>query len=74
MLGVIQGAGADGAFVYGFASPTLIHQPDPLHDFDMASYSLVKALPAPAADSTYPGMSWEPKQSFGAVADFYNAT
>lgn len=74
MLGVIQGAGVDGAFVYGFASPTLIHQPDPLHDFDMASYSLVKALPAPAADSTYPGMSWEPKQSFGAVADFYNAT
>jgi hypothetical protein len=74
MLGVIQGAGADGAFVYGFASPTLLHQPDPLHDFDMASYSLVKTLPGPPAGRTYPGMPWEPKQSFQAVADFYEAT
>jgi hypothetical protein len=74
MLSVIQGAGADGAFVYGFASPTLLHQPDPLHDFDMASYSLVKTLPGPAAATAYPGMPWEPKQSFRAVADFYEAT
>jgi hypothetical protein len=74
MLGILQNAGADGAFVYGFASPTLIHQRDPLHDFDMASYSLVKTLPGSATGSTYPGMPWEPKQSFRAVADFYNGT
>jgi len=74
MLSVLQGAGVDGAFVYGFASPTLLHQPDPLHDFDMASYSLVKTLPGPATASTYPGMTWEPKQSFQAVADLYSAT
>ena len=74
MLGILQSTGADGAFVYGFASPTLIHQPDPLHDFDMASYSLVKTQPGPAAGNTYPGMTWEPKQSFRAVADFYNGT
>ena len=74
MLSVLERAGADGAFVYGFASPTLLHQPDPLHDFDMASYSLVKTLPDPAAASAYPGMPWEPKQSFRAVADLYGAT
>lgn len=74
MLSVLERAGADGAFVYGFASPTLLHQPDPLHDFDMASYSLVKTLPDPAAANAYPGMPWEPKQSFRAVADFYSAT
>jgi hypothetical protein len=54
MLRALVAAGVDGAFVYGFASPTLAHQADPLHDFDMASYSLVKprrtertALPTP---------------------------
>ena len=74
MLSVLEGAGVDGAFVYGFASPTLVHHHDPLHDFDMASYSLVKTLPDPAAASAYPGMTWEPKQAFRAVADLYGAT
>jgi hypothetical protein len=74
MLGILERAGVDGAFVYGFASPTLVHQPDPLHDFDMASYSLVKTLPGPATASAYPGLPWEPKQSFRAVADFYSPT
>jgi hypothetical protein len=73
MLGILRSAGADGAFVYGFASPALIHQPDPLHDFDMASYSLVKTLPDGTTSTAYPGMPWEPKQSFRAVADFYSA-
>jgi hypothetical protein len=73
MLAVLLEAGVDGVFVYGFASPTLIHRPDPLQDFDMASYSLVKTMPAPANSTAYPGMPWEPKQSFRAVADFYSA-
>jgi hypothetical protein len=62
---------------------------DPLYDLDMASYSLVKSFggrlgPLGAAHpeapwdrsrlgTTYPGMPWEPKESFRAVADFYTA-
>ena len=73
MLTILDNAGVDGAFVLGFASPTLIHHADPLHDFDMASYSLVKALPDATHGATYPDMPWEPKQSFRAVAAIYNS-
>jgi hypothetical protein len=73
MLTVLDKAGVEGAFVLGFASPTLIHRDDPLRDFDMASYSLVKTLPAESQGTTYPDMPWEPKKSFHAVARAYNA-
>jgi len=74
MLGILEGARIEGAFVLGFASPTLIHRPDPRHDFDMASYSLVKTLPPGTPSSSYPDLRWEPKQSFHAVAELYNGT
>jgi hypothetical protein len=74
MLRALAAVGVDGAFVYEFASPTLAHQADPLHDFDMATYSLVKTLPDGTTGTTYPDMPWEPKQSFRAVADLYGIT
>jgi hypothetical protein len=74
MLSVLATTGVEGAFVFGFASPILTHRPDPLHDFDMASFSLVKTLPHGARGTTYPDMPWEPKQSFRAVANVYGTT
>ena len=74
MLRVLATTGVEGTFVFGFASPILIHRPDPLRDFDMASYSSVKPLPDGARGTTYPDMPWEPKQSFRAVAEVYGAT
>lgn len=71
MLSILDHAGVDGAFVLGFASPTLIHRDDPLHDFDMASYSLVKTLPTDVRSRSYPDMRWEPKQAFHAVSAQY---
>ena len=72
MLGILDRAGIDGAFVLGFASPTLVHRSDPLHDFDTASYSLVKTLPPGAHGTSYPDMPWEPKRAFHAVANLYD--
>ncbi len=70
MITVLDAAGVEGAFVLGFASPTLVHRDDPLRDFDMASYSLVKTLPT---GTTYPNTPWEPKESFRALAQTYQA-
>jgi hypothetical protein len=89
LLTLFEGAGVDGAFVFTFIAPTSPTSDDPRFDLDMASYSLVKSyggrlgdLAAGVLDSpwdasrsgtTYPDMPWEPKESFGAVADFYAA-
>ncbi len=72
-----------------FVAPLNPTSDEPLYDLDMASYSLVKSFggrlgPLGAAHpeapwdrnrlgTTYREMPWEPKKSFGAVADFYTA-
>jgi hypothetical protein len=89
MLSIFDAAGVDATFVMTFAAPLNPTSDDPLYDLDMASYSLVKSFgsrlgPLGAAHpeapwdrsrlgTTYPGMPWEPKESFRAVADFYAA-
>ena len=89
MLSIFDTAGVDATFVMTFIAPLNPCSDDPLYDLDMASYSLVKSFgsrlgplgPAhPQAPwdrnrlgTTYPGMPWEPKKSFGAVADYYTA-
>ena len=60
----------DGAFVWTFADPWLTHSADPRHDPDMTSTSLVKTYER-GNGTTYPGLPWEPKQAFSAVASFY---
>jgi hypothetical protein len=69
-LGILDAEGVDGAFVWTFADPWLTYSADPRHDLDMTSTSLVKTY-ARGHGSTYPGLSWEPKQAFAAVASFY---
>lgn len=89
MLSIFDAAGVDATFVMTFVAPLNPTSDDPLYDLDMASYSLVKSFggrlgllstahPEAPWDrnrlgTTYPGMPWEPKKSFGAVADFYAA-
>ena len=70
-LRVLDGAGVDGVFIMTFISPIAPYSDDPRHDFDMNSYSLVKSYKGGKHGTTYPDMTWEPKESFRAVADYY---
>lgn len=69
-LGILDAEGMDGAFVWTFADPWLTYSADPRHDLDMTSTSLVKTYER-GHGTTYPGLPWEPKQAFSAVASFY---
>ena len=70
LLTILDGEGVEGAFVFTFVSPTLVHLDLPRMDFDMASYSLVKSY-ADRRGVTYPDMAWEPKESFRAVSRYF---
>lgn len=70
-LRVLDDAGVEGTFIMTFISPTAPYSNDPLRDFDMNSYSLVKSYEDGKYGTTYPDMTWEPKESFRAVADYY---
>jgi hypothetical protein len=69
-LAILDAAGVDGAFVCTFVEPLSTYSPDPRFDLDMGALSLVKTY-AHAHGTTYPDMTWEPKESFHAVADCY---
>jgi hypothetical protein len=70
LLGIYEDVGVDGAFVFTFVSPIATYNEDAKYDLDMASYSLVKSY-ANKHGTTYPDMTWEPKESFKAVADYF---
>jgi hypothetical protein len=69
-LAILDAAGVDGAFVCTFVEPLSTYDTDPRHDLDMGALSLVKTY-ANGRGTTYPDVTWEPKESFHAVADFY---
>jgi len=69
-LAILDAEGVNGAFVWTFADPWLTHSTDPRRDLDMTSTALVKTLDR-GVGTTYPGVPWEPKRAFGAVAGFY---
>jgi hypothetical protein len=73
-LEIIDAEGVDGAFVFLFALENFPHRPDgdPRLDLDMASPGIVKVLEGRSGD-TYPGMAWEPKAAFTAVAECYRS-
>lgn len=73
-LKLLDSAGVDGAFVSTFIFPIKPYDDDPKFDIDRESASLVKTLTGGRHGTTYPEMTWEPKQSFGAVADFFLRT
>ncbi|GHO56677.1 abortive infection protein [Ktedonobacter robiniae] len=70
VLTLLDGAGVEGVFIFTFVAPVLIHQESPRHDLDLASFSIVKSY-ANNHGSTYPDMTWEPKDAFKAVANYY---
>jgi hypothetical protein len=70
-LELLDSAGVHGAFVYTFTAPLWTHADDPEHDLDTDSFSIVKPCPRGRHGTTYPGVTWEPKKSFTAVADYY---
>ncbi|MGC4941726.1 hypothetical protein [Kribbella sp. DT2] len=72
LLEIFDSEGVDSAFVFLFALYNLPHRPDgdPRDDLDLASLGIVKVLEDRTGD-TYPGLPWEPKAAFAAVADHY---
>jgi hypothetical protein len=74
LLEIFDAEGVDGAFVFIFALYNFPHRPggDPRLDLDMASLGIVKMLEGCNGDA-YPGMAWEPKAAFTAVAESYRS-
>lgn len=72
LLEIFDSEGVDSAFVFLFALYNMPHRPDgdPRDDLDLASLGIVKVLEG-RNGTTYPGLPWEPKAAFSAVADFY---
>jgi hypothetical protein len=69
-LTMLEAAGVDGTFVAEFVTAAATFSAKPRYDLDMNAFSLVKTYRR-GNGTTYPDMTWEPKQSFRAVADFY---
>ncbi|MDA0632955.1 hypothetical protein OUY22_05950 [Nonomuraea sp. MCN248] len=70
LLDVFTAEGVDAAFVCTFACYGLVHRPDPREDLDLGSWGVVKILEH-GDGAAYPGLPWEPKAAFTAVADYY---
>ena len=60
-----------GAFTSNFCIATLLCDDTARFDLDMANYSLFKSYAGNKHGITYPDMTWEPKESFRAVPDYY---
>jgi hypothetical protein len=70
-LTLLDEIGVDGAYIMSFSFPLAPYDPDPRHDLDATSLSLVRSLPRGQHGSAYPDLAWEPKQAFHAAADYY---
>ncbi|GIF45126.1 hypothetical protein BC793_14818 [Actinoplanes xinjiangensis] len=72
LLEIFDSEGVDSTFAYLFALDDFPHRPggDPRDDLDLASPGIVKVLEGRTGD-TYPGLPWEPKAAFAAIADHY---
>jgi len=73
LLDVYDEGGVDAAFVYTFASRHLPTSDNSVQDFDRGSFGLVRVLPGGRSGSAYPGMPWEPKAAFYALAEYGRA-
>ena len=73
LLDLYDEAGVDTAFVNTFARRDLPTSADPERDFDTASFGIVKVLAPGATGTAYPGLPWEPKAAFHALADYGRA-
>ncbi len=71
-LELLGQAGVDRAFVMSFSFPLAPYSEDPGHDLDATALSIVRTLPRGQHGTTYPGVGWEPKEAFHAVARYYH--
>jgi len=79
LLRVNDAVGVNATFVFTFVEPGVGIHDDAgrrmarglTFDLDIVRYSLVKTFLDPIPSATYPGMPWEPKESFKVVADYY---
>ncbi|WP_163857311.1 hypothetical protein [Paenibacillus elgii] len=69
-VNIFEEAGVDTAFWCTFASHNLPYDEDPNQDFDRASYGIVRVLKE-SHGTTYPDLSWEPKEVFYTIAARY---
>ncbi|GAA4519029.1 hypothetical protein [Nonomuraea ferruginea] len=70
LLDVFTEEGVDAAFACTFVCYGLPHRPDPRKDLDLGSWGVVKVLDHGSGE-TYPGLPWEPKAAFAALAGYY---
>ncbi|MGV9882741.1 abortive phage infection protein [Streptomyces sp. NPDC003006] len=68
VFGAFESMDLHAALVYSFVSPDAPHHPtEPLHDIDMAGYSITKTV-RDHHDDPDSRWHWEPKESFHALA------
>ncbi|WP_157545761.1 hypothetical protein [Hamadaea tsunoensis] len=65
--------GVDGAFVMSFSFPLAPYSPDPRRDVDATALSIVRHL-GRGRGRRFPGLPWEPKESFDALAEYFPPT
>ena len=70
-LKLVDKAGFSGAFIDMFIFPLRPYSDTPKYDLDRESSSLVKYFEGGRYGTAYPDMTWEPKEAFRAVADYY---
>src|SRR5581483_5226558 len=70
-LKLLDKAGFSGAFSDMFLFPIRPYSDTPKYDLDRESSSLVKYYEDGKHGTTYPDMTWEPKDAFKAVAEYY---
>ncbi|MFJ6082519.1 abortive phage infection protein [Streptomyces sp. NPDC092369] len=71
LVRVFESMGLYAAMAFEFVTPDAPHRADdPLHDLDLASYSITKAI-KDRPDDPRSGWHWEPKEAFHALARQY---
>jgi hypothetical protein len=73
-LKLLDEAGFNGAFIDTFIFPINPYSDTPKYDLDRGSSSLVKYFENGRHGTTYPDMTWEPKEAFRAVAKYYSSS
>jgi hypothetical protein len=69
-LALLDQIGVAGIYIMSFTFPLAPYDPDPHHDIDPTSLSLVRTLPRGEHGTSYPDLAWEPKDAFHAVAAY----
>ena len=67
LLKIFQHEDVYASFVFTFINPNFEHHPEPVYDFDMASYAIVKPVKTENQDE---GLTFQPKEAFYRLAEY----